>query len=506
MKVAVIGSGLSGLTAAALLAQAGHSVTVYEQHELIGGVTATLEREGFRWDWGQMMVPDLGPGEPGWNILNRLGVAGKINTLRAYRENYFPDFRIGRPREFEGPHWRREALKKQYPEDARGLERYYRLYERIHDLVSLNNQTGFSSRLRLLLKLLPVIRKKNWSARRLMEYYFSSEKLHAVFTAILADYVVSPDDFPGLIIPIINAESQYDERIPLEYKGHLPRSSWRFMINGWGELVAVLAYSLARSGGIIRKRAVVQNILIENRRVKGIVLDDGSRADADIVIASGGAREVFLRLIGREHLPEEYVRDHVENVSITESVFMVHLGVDYDPSVYQNGASLCYYYLTYDIKGCIEECKKNIYHEGKDGFLIYIPSVHSPSMAPPGHHAVTVYTIAPNNPIQGTWSEMKDQWAEKLLDYAEKHIPGLRAHEKIRVVLTPEDFKKRSHLDHHAFGGSIPRLDRTPPAHQTPIEGLYFVGAQSENFGGVVNAMTGASKAVDLVLKRNRAS
>ncbi len=502
MKAAVIGSGLSGLTAAALLAQAGYSVTLYEQHETIGGVTATLERDGFRWDWGQMMVPDLGPGEPGFNILKRLGVADRIKTVRAYRENYFPDFLISRPKNYEGLFWRRELLKRQFPEDSRGLDRYYRLYERVHDLVALNNKTGLGQRLLLFLKFLPLIRKQNWSARRLMEHFFSNERLHAVFTSILADYVVSPDHFPGLIIPIINAESQYDERIPLDYKGHLHRSSWRFLINGWGELVDALAHAFTHYGGTIIKCTAVQKILIENGKVIGIILDDGEREDVDIVIASGGAKELFIKLVGREHLPDKYVSDHVENISITESVFMVHLGVNYDPSVYQNGASLCYYYLNYDVKGCIEECKNNIYHEGNDGFLIYIPSVHSPSMAPPGHHAVTVYTIAPNNPIQGTWSEMKDQWAEKLLDYAEIHMPGLRAHEKIRIVLTPEDFKKRSHLDHHAFGGSIPRLDRTPPAHRTPIEGLYYVGAQSENFGGVVNAMTGASKVVDLLLKK----
>ncbi|NHJ19501.1 MAG: FAD-dependent oxidoreductase [Candidatus Lokiarchaeota archaeon] len=46
MKVVVIGSGVSGLTSAALLIKEGYSVTVYEQHENIGGVTATIERDG----------------------------------------------------------------------------------------------------------------------------------------------------------------------------------------------------------------------------------------------------------------------------------------------------------------------------------------------------------------------------------------------------------------------------------------------------------------------------
>jgi phytoene dehydrogenase-like protein len=44
MYVAVLGSGLSGLTAAALLAKRGHRVSLYEQHPEIGGVTSAIEK------------------------------------------------------------------------------------------------------------------------------------------------------------------------------------------------------------------------------------------------------------------------------------------------------------------------------------------------------------------------------------------------------------------------------------------------------------------------------
>ncbi|MCJ7651294.1 MAG: oleate hydratase, partial [Candidatus Lokiarchaeota archaeon] len=106
MKIAVIGSGLAGLTSAALLIKEGHTVTVYEQHEKIGGVTATIERDGYKWDWGQMLVPDFGEGEPGRKILEKLGISEKVKALKSYRENYFPDFRISRPKDFQGIYWR----------------------------------------------------------------------------------------------------------------------------------------------------------------------------------------------------------------------------------------------------------------------------------------------------------------------------------------------------------------------------------------------------------------
>jgi phytoene dehydrogenase-like protein len=503
MKVAVIGSGLSGLTAAALLAKSGHEVHLYEQDERIGGVTAGIEKDGYRWDYGQMLLNDFGPGEPAYNVLSRLAIEDTVKTVTGYREYGFPDFDINRPDAYAGIYWRKDMLKGLFPGDGKGLDRYYRLYDRIHDLVGLNNRGGRFAKLRLFLTFLPIIAKKNWSARRLMDHYFSSPKLQAVFTSILADYVARPEDFPGLIVPIINAESQFDERVPLDYGGHQHRSSWRFIVGGCAGLVSALADALRKAGGSIHPGVAVKKIQVEDGSVTGVTLGDGSHAAFDAVVASGGAKDLFLGLVGKEHLPGKFTAGRVENIALTESVFMVHLGVDYDPSVHQNGAALKYYYLTYDISGSIEECEKGVYHEGRDGFLVHIPSKYSPSMAPPGHHAVTVYTIAPNNPVNGSWEKDRDRWAEMLLDVAERFMPGLRKHEQTRVVVTPDDLKKRTFLARHAFGGSVPRLDRTPPPHRTPVKGLWFVGAQSETFGGVAGALTGAGNVVRMMLEND---
>lgn len=503
MKVVVIGSGLSGLTAAALMAKEGYNVSIYEQHENIGGVTATIEKDGYRWDWGQMLLPDLSKGEPGRIILEKLGVSEKVETLKSYRENYFPDFRISKPDKFQGIYWRREYFKTLFPEDAKGLDKYYKIYDRVHDLASLFNKKGILQKLKLLLTFLPLMKKKEWSTKKLMDYCFSNKKLQAVFTAILADYVASLDVFPGLIIPTINAESQYDERVPLDYGKHQHRQSWSYIINGLIELVNALADAFLKNGGKILTNTAIKKIIVSEGNVKGVITSANEEIESDLVIASGGAKELFLDLVGKEYVPTEFIKTYIDDLFTTESVFMVHLGVDYDPSIYQNGAALCYYYFTYDIEGSIKECQKGIYHEGKDGLLIYIPSVHSPDMAPSGHHAVTVYTIAPNNPVNGSWKDDKEKWADKLLELAEKFIPGLREHALIKIILTPEDFRKRSFLKHHAFGGSVPHIKISPPPHRTPINGLWFVGAQSETYGGVVGALTGADNTVKMILKES---
>ena len=56
MRVAIIGSGLAGLAAAATLAARGYTVEVFEKNEWLGGKAAVLEQDGFRFDMGPTIL------------------------------------------------------------------------------------------------------------------------------------------------------------------------------------------------------------------------------------------------------------------------------------------------------------------------------------------------------------------------------------------------------------------------------------------------------------------
>ena len=101
---------------------------------------------------------------------------------------------------------------------------------------------------------------------------------------------------------------------------------------------------------------------MENEKAIGVQLTNGELFFADHILASGGARE-FVDLIDGAEAPEQ-LQMHADELPLMESVFMVHLGVNYDPCIYQKAATT-YYYNTYDIEGSIDEVKNGIYHEGK---------------------------------------------------------------------------------------------------------------------------------------------
>jgi len=57
--VIVIGSGMGGMTAAALMAKLGKKVLVLEQHYVPGGFTHAFKRKGYLWDVGVHAVGEV---------------------------------------------------------------------------------------------------------------------------------------------------------------------------------------------------------------------------------------------------------------------------------------------------------------------------------------------------------------------------------------------------------------------------------------------------------------
>jgi phytoene dehydrogenase-like protein len=505
MRVSIIGSGMAGLTAGAYLAKAGHAVTVFEQFAAPGGVTATVRQKGFGWDLGPLLLEGFGPGDKGRLILEELGVSDKVKAVQADRGLALGGLSLWKPKEYAGPHWRRERLKVHFPGEREALDHYYRFYDRMLQLLGLGRQAETAQglealwiKLRMLLAFQGVKGMADWNSAQLMDHYFESPALKTIFLGIVADFVTAPSEFPALGVPSLHLETAFDQRIPTFPGTRSAQTAYTYLVGGCQTMVDAVLRVILQNGGKLRTRTAVRKIAIKDGRATGVILANGRFEASDLVLASGGMREVFFGLVGRERLPAELVAQ-IEHNRLMESVLMVHLGIDFDPTPYQP-AALCYYYNTEDLETAVRRLRSGDYHEGKEGFLIYVPSMHSPSLAPPGRHAVTIYTVAPDTLAKGSWRSRREELADKLVAEAERRVPGLRKHTKTRLVLTPEDFRSRTHQDHHSFGGVPPVIGNKPPAHQTPIEGLWFIGAQSESAGGVLNVMVGAQKVARRIL------
>jgi phytoene dehydrogenase-like protein len=504
-KIIIIGSGMAGLTAGAYLAQAGHAVTVFEQFPRPGGVTATVTQDGFGWDIGPLILEGFAPGDKGRAILEELGVSDQVKVIHEDRGLSMPEFALWKPKEYEGPYWRKERLKKLFPSEATHLDEYYRFYDHMIRLMSLARQAetarGLAAlwlKLQMWVAFQGVKSMVDWNGSQLLDHFFESSVIKTLFLGIVADFVTAPSEFPALGVPSIHLETAFDKRIPTYPGTRSAQTAYSYILGGCQTMVNAVMGVFIKNGGKVVTNAEVINIQIKNGQAVGVKLADGHFEPADMVLASGGMHEVFFDLVGRENLPADWIAQ-IENNRLMESVLMVQLGIDFDPTPYQP-AALCYYYNTYDLEKAVKRLRTGDYHEGKEGLLIYVPSLHSPSLAPSGCYAVTIYTVAPGTLAEGTWQNRREELADKLVMEAERYVPGLRQHTKTRLILTPDDFRIRTHQKHHSFGGVPPVIGNKPPSHKTPIQGLWFIGAQSESGGGVMNVMLGARKVAKQII------
>ena len=182
---------------------------------------------------------------------------------------------------------------------------------------------------------------------------------------------------------------------------------------------------------------------------------------------------------------------------------MLHLGVNYDPMKYLR-SSLIYCYGMYDLSKATEKLRSGIYHEGDDGYLIFVPSFHAKDFAPEGCHAITIYTVAPDKLKDASWEEVKNEYAQKLIKLAETQLPDLSKHIEVMKIMTPVDYQKLTHMSKSSFGGNVPVWNQKTPTHITPVKNLYFAGQQSENGGGMQAVISGAIDTYNKALKNGK--
>ena len=125
-KVVVIGAGIGGLTAAALLAKAGLDVTVLEAHVDPGGCAATFYHQGYRFDAGATLVGGFQPGGAHTLVGERLGLRWPVERTEPAMQVHLPDQVVTRWGDDE--RWRAEC-RRSFP----GTEHFWRAQEWLAD-------------------------------------------------------------------------------------------------------------------------------------------------------------------------------------------------------------------------------------------------------------------------------------------------------------------------------------------------------------------------------------
>ena len=470
----VIGAGMGGLTAAALLAQRGLKTLVVEQAHYVGGFCANFRRlhRKYVFDIGVHDISGLGPRGPVRWLLHELGIESRLEWVRMSQEYIFDDVRLRVPHDADKFVAELAAL---FPSEREHIGAFFREMGQVYrELYADMEKTGGAPRpptdpdemLRYPLTHPHLFRWMERSYFEMLDAYFRNGRLKELLCALTPYLTDKPETLT--VMQMAPLFGYYFDG------GFYPKG-------GSGQLSQAVAETIRTHNGIILLDKKVTKILLRDGAAYGIQLADGSTFRARVILSNADAWVTFRELVGLEHLPKEFAK-RVLVLQPTTSVFALFLALDYAPPI----APVTMYRAPSGL-----------------GLGLVLPSKVDSSLAPPGHHVLTVMTLLPQ-PEAATWDRAapdykarKAAFADEIIRQAETLLPGLRDHIITRDAATPATVTRYTRHPDGAIYGSALGNERLP--QQTPIRNLYLVGASAWPGSGVEAVVISGISAANMI-------
>jgi len=505
--VIVIGGGHNGLVNAAYLARAGKKVLVLERRYVLGGAAVTEEVfPGFKFSVASYVVSLLRPEIIRELDLPRHGleILPLDGTFTPMHGNYL--WRVNDHARTLREIARHSKLDAEaYDEYGRAMVEMGRFVKPIlsmtpPDPTALNLQ-GLQDLLFLgrRFQKLPhndqynQVQLMTMSAVDFLDQWFETDVLKATMAA------------SGIIGTFLGVRSPGTAYVLLHhYMGEIDGAfrSWGFARGGTGAISNAIASAARELGVEIRTEAPVARVLMNNGQARGVVLDNGDEIRCDVVSSSLDPRLTFMKMVGREHLPSDFVED-VNRYKFRGSSGKVNLALSGLPDF------TCLPGEGRHLRGAISispgvEYMERAYDDAKYGRYsrrpyidMVIPTLTDPSVAPPGKHILSCFVqYAPYHLKEGTWDEKREEFGDTVVDTISEFAPNLRSLILHRQVLTPLDIETMFGLSEgNIFQGelTLEQLFFLRPApgwaqYRTPVRSLYMCGSATHPGGGIMGA------------------
>ncbi|ACK72018.1 FAD dependent oxidoreductase [Gloeothece citriformis PCC 7424] len=464
LDVIIIGSGIGGLTAGALLARYGKKVLICESHSIPGGAAHSFSRQGFKFDSGPSFYCGLGNQRPSLNplkqVLDLIGESLDVVPYDPLGFYHFPDVTLPIYSDLNAY---RQAIAKITPGGAIELERFENrllsLYDCLKDIPSISLRSDWQILPLLvlkyggsLIKFLPQLSIINGSVGQIMDQYIQDPWVRRLID--LECFLLSGLKAQGTIAPEVAFMLGERNRAGVEY----PKGGSEAIVNA-------LVRGFKRWGGELRLKSHVDKILVEKGKVAGIKLNKGEIIKAKIVISNASLWDTYSQLLNPEDLPADYRVQSLKTPTV-ESFMHLHLGIKSDGLEGLTGHHVV-----------VHDERKDISEPGNT-CMISIPSVWDKTLAPEGHHVIHAYTLEPWQGWERNehYEEKKKERSQSLYKALEKVIPDIRQRVTLELIGTPLTHAYYLRRYQGTYGPAIAAENGLFPSCYTPISGLYRVG------------------------------
>ncbi len=491
--VGVVGSGLAGLSAACVLAARGHSVTVFEKNDWLGGKAAVYEAEGFRFDMGPTILTlpevlkrvfeeadkrledylDLVPLDPQWRCFFEDGsVLDLVSDTAKMQENL-------------------RALTNDNAA-AEGYARFIEMSKKLHDVsdrfffwksVGGISDTFESSGMFNLAVLKDVLSLRMGKSVASVVRQHVPDARAAQMIDHFTQYVgSSPEASPAVLCGIAHMQTREGVWYPI----------------GGTRAVPLALVKLATELGVeFRTSCDIRSIDTVGSAVVGITLTSGESIGLDAVVSNCDAVRTHRELLQNHASPMKLGRKNDIEPACSGVVLYLGLRERYEHVLHHN------FVFSKDPHDEFEWIYKRGMPAPDPTCYVCAPASTEPAVAPAGGEALYVLVHTPYLRPNHDWTLMLPEYRDVILDKLERTggMHGIRDRIVVEQSLTPEGIHKRYRVLNGAIYGVASHgkyLGAFKPANRSKeLRGLYLAGGAAHPGPGMPMVMMSGWIAAD---------
>jgi prolycopene isomerase len=478
--VVVIGGGFGGLSAAASLAKLGRSVLLLERSEGPGGCARAFRRGDYVFD---PAIHFTAQGQEGGILdvyFKLLGVRDRVEFL-PFEHLYgvdLPGLRlmVGGSRES----WI-EDMARAFPSERQGIADFMdaalRVTREAQQLPPRLDLAGLEE----ALKEYPLLFKYRMATlQEVIEEFVGDERARVVCGAAWPYLGIPPSKvsfatFASLVDASLAGGPQYCR-------------------GGFQSIVDALVVAIESNGGEILAGSPATDITVDDGRVTGVTTESGLHVEAELVVSNADATSTMRDLVGLEHLSPAYVR-RLERMRPSLSAAVLFAATTLDVAS-MGIAHEVFVFPSWDY----DEISAGIDRGEPGGVWVSIPTLRDRTLAPEGEHLVIVTGLLPYD-IGEPWSAARERVGERLVEHAERLLPGFKDSLTFSELATPESIARwTGNRDGATYGWANTPSQSTPKRlpRVTPVSGLLLAGHWTEPGTGSVRTLYSGAQAAQI--------
>lgn len=484
-KIAVIGAGFSGLSAAAYLSVEGHEVHVFEKNATAGGRARQLKtKEGYVFDMG-----------PSWywmpDVFERFFKDFDYSIADGYELKLLdPSFDIV----FKGE---KISIPSDYTELKKLFERIEKESSEKLDQFMKEAQNKYKAGMENLVYM-PGLSVREFAAPKIVKEAFHLQ-IFSSFSKHVRKYfsdhrLISLMEFPVLFLGAMPQDTPALYSL-MNYAG-LKLGTW-YPLGGFGKIIDFIQLISEKQGSIFHFDAPVEKINVEGNVVQNIIVN-GTKITFDAVVASADYHHVENELLveGDRNYPEKYW----EKKTFAPSCLIYYLGVSKKINALHHHTL----FFEEDLLQHSIEIYKSPQWPSRPLFYACCPSKTDDTVAPEGHE--NLFLLMPVAPGLEDNEIIREKYFNMMITRLENHVG-----EKIEEYV---DYKKSYCIndfisDYHAYKGNAYGLANTlmqtalfkPKVRNKKIANLFYAGQLTVPGPGVPPSLVSGKIAADQLLK-----